>query len=428
MTVRKNEWLTIIVTLIYILFNLTPYLTNTQSPMAFTILFILVFTVTVLSAPSWLSTHVPIFFLCVVIWLLQMLMYRLGGISSCSYNKIFSHFMTWIFMYILYLQSRLSIEAKKCIVDGFMLIFFVNLIDNIRLNIIYPNASEGLNFAWGQIYHTMNVGGSVYCTFASLMGVFCFARFRIEEKKCSRVFWLLYFFLCLIYVYVTARAISLITIVIGTIWILVASSMNSMGHKNKILVWIILTTVCVIILFAVLPYGLERMAQEIDNSRLSARLLELSAMLRFNNERITSIDSSGVGRIELYIMSLKTFLSSPRSFFFGIGEHPSVVPLLNSMGIGAHSAIFDVFPEYGVIGAMCLFGILKGGYDHFYVYSGNRDKRANNSIAKILFFLFIVNACLNNIFSEYFLIFAYFIIPLSFLNNNQKVEDTHETL
>lgn len=123
--------------------------------------------------------------------------------------------------------------------------------------------------------------------------------------------------------------ICLLLLIVG----IVLSLFYAKGSKVRLL----LALSIIVILF--LPWStiFGFLANIIDNTYISSRLLEVS--LFFSTGHITGDVAS---RSTAYLLSIQTFLQHP----FGIGAHYSYIAGEN--GIGYHSQVFDDLARYGV--------------------------------------------------------------------------------
>lgn len=396
----------------------TPYLQWQLSNIWLGILFVIV--VLILVAMNIFSVHnVSRLFIVTCLWSVQILVYWVIGLSGCSLEKAIYHIMTLLLLVVLAEMNKLTPTLKKIIMISSVIILFLNIVDNIRLNIIYPNASEWLNFSWGTQYKSMNVGGSVFTIVAAFMGIMCC--YNILLKGTNKLAWIVYYVMCLAYVIITGRAISLMAIVVGSVLMIYISFLEKIQGNQRLAITLILLLACLVFVILFAPACLDFIANHINSERISVRFEELADMLRLSASTSQYSDvSSGVSRLQLYQMSINTFLSSPRNFFIGIGEQISDVPTLNGLGISGHSAIFDVLPEYGVLGLCFVFCIFKELYKTFFKTNTNKK---DYYAGKCIFILYLINAFLNNIMTMdcYLLIFA--ILPYLLTDRDHKKVD-----
>lgn len=394
--------------------NFTPYITYNLPNLFMGLIYLITILITFFYfSYKDMLVKIPALYFWIFSWLLQMIIYKVIGISTCSNNKILFNILLYLFIPVLCKCISLSDNSKYWIINCLILIFLINLIDNIRLNIMYPGASEAINFPWGTQYYEMNVGGSTFSSLASLMALFCILKFLTSKKK--KFFWILYYVLCFIYIYITARAISVLTLIIGSVALFLIASAWKINKNSRKIIYCIIVILGILFAIFVAPTVLNYLAEILNSERLSPRLLELADLLRFQNSHISSNQSSGMARLQLYMMSIKTFFATPYNFFFGVGEHPLVVSSLNDIGIGAHSIILDSIAEYGIWGLLCIYNIIVKSYKKF--FKGEKNKYIYE-LKRCVFFVYIINSFINNTFSISFFVIIFFIIAQSKLQEN----------
>ena len=404
----------VVLLFVYSVIVITPYLNRNLPPVLNGILFVIASGWICFISTSFPSVEkIPTLYFWIIIHVLQSVIYYVVDLSTCSFAKLLAEIMCFLSIITFCQFSRISIDQKIGFYILSIFVIVINVVDNIRLNLIYPNASEGLNFAYGEAYLEMNIGDSAFCGFVSLVATLCFLAAILEKKN----IYLFIVIVCAIYLYITSRMLALITFVVGIVMVLlVLATWNKRPYKRMAQM---AGVVCIIAVFSMfLPNVLYKMSEMVSSQRLAPRLREFASILRFSNIGTNGYSSLGSGRIELYIMSIKTWLANPANFLFGIGVHPSEVPLLNSVGIGAHSSFFDFLAEYGIIGLMSLFYILKLSYATIYKRIRNPKLRV---LSKGLYVLFIMTALVNNVFSITFFIMIYAIIPSYLEINDYKI-------
>ena len=213
------------------------------------------------------------------------------------------------------------------------------------------------------------------------------------------------FVMSFIYIAFAGRAISLLTVVLGSICIVISSKISTLPSREKAILYCIIV-IFVLGVFLFLPQIFDAIAERIDSQRLSDRLYEVSSILKYG---LISRDTSGSQRLSLYSLSLSTLFKNPKNFFFGVGLHPANVSVLNSWGIGAHSAIIDFSAEYGVIGIVIMINLLRSTY--LRIISTISEKRIL-SMSKIVFLALIVNSILNNTFTVPCFAAVFIFLPL----------------
>ena len=398
---------------IFLTIYFTPFFGSHTDPITQGIILVLTFLASIRAFGLSSYNKFPRLFIAVVLWFSLALAYRAFGISDCSWNKILWKFFHLI---VLLIGGQLVTHGSKPLMKYIILyvcaIFVLNTLDNIRLLMIYPEASEELNFDQTGFYQSLNVGGSTYANLDALMGLFFWVK-SFNRYKFRAVF-LSLFLLCWIYQFFALRAICVISFALGTllIWVINYAEKKGIGARRR-RYFFIFTLFAV--LLPLLPWALMELSSLIGLERLALRLRALASILGYSD---TSIDaSSGTGRIELYLLSLSTFFNN---FLFGIGEHPSELDKLISMGIGGHSTIFDSLAEYGLIGALFLIFLFVQCYQLF--YKGIRSSRFMNGASSIIFCIYMFSSFLNNTFLPDAFTAVFILVPCTKLLFTQETQ------
>jgi hypothetical protein len=344
----------------------------------------------------------------IFIWFFLGIIYKFIGVSSCSWGKVFFDIFYW-FLIILAINAirTCSLKVKKMTLVASIAVVWINIVDNIRLLIRYPGASELMNFSWGTQYLPMNIGNSQFSMLAVLLALFVLMLFLTRKKY--KVITLVIYITCIVYIMMAQRAISVLSVVIGTILLLLERVIRKYNSKARIILYLLIMVVCLIIL-QFLPSILFNIASSMTSARLSERIIEVASFIGFGSVINTTGVSSGASRIDLYMMSVNTFFSGIRNFLLGIGEFPADVPIANANGIGAHSELLDALAEYGLLAVICLARILSLAYKELYkkIDAG----QVKNRLAAIIFGIFIFNSFINNTFTVPCFIIVFLLVPL----------------
>jgi len=277
------------------------------------------------------------------VWLIYQILLFVVGFSTSAIGN----YMTILFFYCtvmngLLIQDLYDLVHVKRLAKFICLIVVVNLIDNIRLGIIYPECNSYLYQSWGSKYLLMNVGGTEFdAAIMFLCGtvVACLLWYQKRIKRSVKTI-LIFFCLSMLYylIFISGRATSIVFLCAIIIFAMFR------GNKKVLIPALVLLGILYLLsdasIFAI-----------IGNDRIASRLSDISDLIRGN--RIAS-DSSLVVRFNKACESISTFLSSPTSFIIGVGNHDT---LSQVTGIGHHSEIIDILPKYGVVGIL-LFSIV----------------------------------------------------------------------
>ena len=154
----------------------------------------------------------------------------------------------------------------------------------------------------------------------------------------------------------------------------------------------------------------------IDNSRVGSRLLI------FTEEGDTYGNANSINsRMDLWLVSLRTWTNSIPSFIFGIGDHVRNDTIsTEASGIGNHSDFFDILAKYGIIGGVILYNILK----NLFVYTKGQVTRKQYLKVLVFFCLILVFGFTKKIVlpSISIMLFIFFPLCIYYINESDKTQ------
>ncbi len=393
---KKASLLYILITVALVVIFLTPVL-NRNLPRSLQIsLFVLYFISVFFEKGSldWFRQNVVVI-LWIVLWQGLELFYWIAGYSTAlSGNYMMSLFSYGIIIVGLFSYSKFSSFPKKSIIFVIIGCIIYNIYDNILINALYGGASNDIYKEWGSDYLETNVAETgFYGAVMLFIGCLSIALFK-TKRIVLKVLFALVILLSLGFAFlVTPRGIACTFIIIEISFIMLRTGFVK---KHKLLLFGVLALAVFFIL--------KTTVIDIDDSHGGiGRLAERgSSILDFINRGDIDDDSSFGARLNLYNMSIETWLSNPISFLFGIGYHLGDYGF--ALGLGQHSRYADVLANYGIFGFTILLiltyklcQILKKNageewYLHkiilaMYILYGVVDHNRNIQMIIILFFL-----------------------------------------
>jgi hypothetical protein len=406
----KSEKINIIFTILYGTLYITPFLFNNYSKyMVFPLALgwiISASSIAIKNGGQYL--RFPIVFYLIFLWLFYITFLRIVGFSTTPWGNIYIQFFIFLPIVMSYFYiDNMKKKAAKIVVVVITIVGMINVFDNIRLLILYPTASVDLNFSWGAEYYKLNIGGTTFSLTAILLcSIFLIA---ISEKYLPRIISFLFISVCIFYIVLAGRAISFMLCFAMIFLFCIAGSLLRIKDKNLRSAVVVFILLILVLLSTSISSILLFISENISNNRLSERFTQLALML--NGSIISSSESSGVSRIQLYQMSIITFFSSFKNFFIGVGEHPfTSLEQLSRYGVGKHSQIFDLAAQYGLIGFSIMFSIIRNTYRK--LYSKNDTSEKLKVEFKIVFIVFLTYAFFNNVMYVEISFLIFFIIPM----------------
>lgn len=305
-----------------------------------------------------------------VIYVFICLIYKLLGISSASMGYcILAPFFYFVPVFALMIIDRCENEQQIRFLFHFLaLAVAFNIADNIWLsyeygidNLVFQNLGgkleeEGLT--------ELNFGGSQFVNMSVFYACMMFMAFLKSNNRNEKYLFLVYWGISayfIVFCSLKASAVILLLLSLALMYI----SYKTKGKNGNMLT---LTAIVGALLFFLRDGIFNFLIDIIDSDRITVRLTSLTTEGDVE-------DSSLMGRSNLWLVSIQSWLSSLISFFFGIGSHnwKDFMTTAES-GVGNHSDWLDVLAKYGIIGALILYSSLKEYYEYLNNKYGNSFK------------------------------------------------------
>jgi hypothetical protein len=404
---RKEDDLDSLQKIVVVLFSivvLTPYVTRYYLPFACCIA--LLFYMTCLS--GWLSdVFNDRFIRTITLFFVWSLMLRVTGYSTASWGNYALKFLLYTSACVgVYVVNRASSTTKNSLYTYFIVIFTVNVIDNIRLYNLSPGISpnmyeQDLFHSW---YGRLNVGDTSFKYVVLLMS-FCLLVLSLNGLKGrKKVVALAVFSLCSYFtIFQGLSTTVVISFVIGTMTLICCKGKSIHNIETVLIITIIFIVLLFLMLLSniILP-GLAKFASNNISERVGERIEAINRLL---NGYAMPDDKILLARLSFIQLDLQSFVSSVRTFFIGNGFHTasSANAWLSASltGDGGHSGIFDVIARYGMVGVVYLVFVIRSSYGKI-VKSARPDLRSS---MLFVYGLSLLNAIFN-IFFHHNIIFV----------------------
>lgn len=276
----------------------------------------------------------------ILLYLTMAIGYKLAGISSAGIGHDIHTIMYFTLFLtvdgVLNMSRTQKLFTLRIAVLAMLFQMLSNTMSYIRLGSYYFSVyidSENLGRS--------NISGTVYTCAVMLMAGISLLEILNGRKRKNNILWIIIFVICNLFnLLVMQRTIIFILSIIMYGLMIVYNS------KHKIIVYFLLFLMGIIILIALKNFGImvSWLSSFIHSERIIRRLNQISfAMARGNITRSTT-------RFDLIGVSLRTWTSSPKAFLIGVGDH-----ITDNTVIGNHSQLFDVFAQYGLLGASLLY-------------------------------------------------------------------------
>ena len=316
---------------------------------------------------------------------LYVLIYRVVGYSHAGWGNALMQISFFSSIAIaIYCVSVLSNRHCILVYYAIILILLFSLLQDVLINQSYSY------FNSEDVEEMEELGSNVDWTPYSTMTLFLYSVSLLVLLNSSE--WIVKLFhafilLASLYYIIFCSARGSVTVLMFlTTFLLLYSKFSNIDVFFKILFIAVLTILLVALLFDInsILYFLIRIS---PNDRLTDRLYDL---MNVYNEGLS--EDSFSGRFELELISIRTWLQSPRTLLLGIGDQRlsgSGLELYYMTGIGGHSEIIDSLARFGLIG----FSMMAVLYYRISVYIMSLfDDNAVKKQVKIILFVFVITA------------------------------------
>lgn len=405
---NSNLLLSILVTLSTLVYC-TPILGNSRNStiVGLSILFFLLFKL----GKSYVHSN-RLFLFAFTFYVLLTSLYRILGVSDNYWGNSMHEFSFFLCFVMLLLLCN-SLVNNKCRwlfwVISAILIF--NIGENIVLSIMFPQINEYRPHVDESLLTTINAGDSTFYTMSMFFAAVCFFVFLNTKEK-------------------IIKYLSLSAVVISSVYILGYSNKGSnvvylllllfllyQAHKSRLgkymFISIFLFGLLLLVIANIFKEDIVNLILAVSPSeRLSTRLITLIDPHNINADQVTVS-----GRTDLYLLSIKTWLSSPITFLLGVGDVRDVLnPELT--GVGQHADILDTLARYGVVG-FSLFVIMIKRMFHFIKLLFDKKLRIQVSV---IFFVFILAGCTKAVLVPNIGIVLCLLLPITSQFVNKPIE------
>ena len=327
-------------------------------------------------------------------------LYSILGISSGKIvrDMLFSLFLFPI-MFLVLMDTKLSSHNVKLLFHVIAFIVALNILDNIRLSYLYPYiALMSQEVLEEQGLTGLNAGGAPFIAMAVFYLAIVMTAFFSSTEKYEKILFLLYAFIAFWFiVFCSFKASNAIYAM------LTVAVMLLLDRIRKINTAIIILLISGFFLLLFLDPILHLIVDIIDNQRVGTRLLV------FADEDIDSANANSINsRMDLWLVSLHTWIDNPVNFVLGIGEHSRHDYIMGTAesGVGNHSEFFDILAKYGILGGVILYNILKKLFDFSkQMVSGRLYLKVLIFFALIILFGFTKKIILPSISIMFFILF-----------------------
>lgn len=351
----RNTLLVLLIILIS-LFHLTPLLYENYKVViiALWMLTIVYFVVTGKKRTSYELRKMCIYG---IVYIVIGLIYSILGISDKNIirNMLFSLFVFPMFLLLL-VDCKITSYNAKFLFHAIALITAINILENIRLSYIYPYiALMSEEMLKEQGLSGLNAGGAPFIAMSVFYLAIIVIAYSNSTIKGEKIVLLIYASIAGWFVVFCSYKASSIIFALLTVSAMII--LDKVKNVKKAFAFLLILG---LLSFLLKDQIIHTLVNVIGNSRVEGRLL-VFADEDFGEAHDNSLNS----RMELWKISLHTWIANPVNFIFGIGDHyRSIASDTVGSGIGNHSDFLDILAKYGIIGGLILYNILKLLFDY----------------------------------------------------------------
>ena len=296
------------------------------------------------------------------VYILICCVYKFLGISTFSIGAMMTHLFFFVsILSMLSLPNVISDDHKKIVFFVIAAIIAINIIDNIRLCIKYPELLLMVNRS-RDFELNVNIGGSRFYNAIVFFYTICLFGFLNVKEKLPKYLLLGSIVISAVFIFgFCLKASTLLSAVLSTILLIFSRRARNL---RRLLIRLIIPT---LIIYVIINIFLDSIVEFLSSVLRSERLLQrVIFVFDQDNEEAASGAGTVAARGELWMLSFNTWTDNIVNFFFGIGDHrvdwETVTP--EDVGIGQHSTFFDSLARYGLFGMMVIVSILYRGFNY----------------------------------------------------------------
>lgn len=286
----------------------------------------------------------------VLFYIILVFLYRAFGISDINWGATIKNTLFFMTILLMPFTSSFSYKQSKWLVLMILTIVVINIFDNIRLCLMHPEIFVAVNrdFMIDEIEGVGNIGGSGWYNSICFFFMVCFFGFLSCKKKIKNVMLVSSIVSGLFVIAFCLKASVIVFAVLSAILLVIAKKIKSLSRFLFIGAFIAIFAYLFVALFA--DVITDFLLSTVERRLASRMIVFVDPESMEANSGVATMEARG----QLWIVSIKTWLSNPINFLFGVGDHHGEYDVL-----GNHSDLFDTFGRYGLFGAFLIFNILR---------------------------------------------------------------------
>lgn len=324
--------------------------------------------------------------LCIYLYLLLCLFYRAVGISSVAPGTLVLHLFFFVAILLTVLFPHRITAINDTVFLAILFIIILNIADNIRLCLKYPEIYLLVNRDMDSVGATLNIGSSKFYNAIFFFNTVCFFGFLNCKEKKIKYCLLAGVLLSAVFLFAFCLKASVIVFTVLSLFLLFFAkrAKNMRQFSIRILVPALFAYVIVSVFS-------EEIIGFMSNIFASPRLVaRLSLLIDPDSAEAARGTGTVSARGNLWMMSVNTWTESISNFVFGIGDHRAVWSQGQTAvetGIGQHSDFLDSLARYGLLGVFILVPTLFLGF-RFLISVFNKEYKLQILVIALVFVMF----------------------------------------
>lgn len=293
-----------------------------------------------------------------ILYVSIILIYRLLGISTANPGYYLGLLLFYMVVLLLPIvpNDGLSKKTRK-LWWWIMIIMLFNVVDNIRLSILYPEINTMRYYLDSDFLSSINAGGSSFYTFALFF--FCISYFVCLNAEQRKIKWFSLVAIVLTAIYICVFCFKASVVLFFLLSAALIYYAKKTRNRTSFVIAALLSGFAVVSLVGYFSNELINLISVVSpNERLTIRFATL-----VNDNSIEAQEETITGRTDLYMLSVRTWLTNVETFLWGIGDHYTVLDPART-GIGQHASLLDLLGRYGILGASLVFIMLKKSFSY----------------------------------------------------------------
>ena len=353
----------------------------------------------------------------VILYLAVCVSYKLLNISSLLSGQLVIHVFFFIaILVMLLIPCIITNKQSEVLVWLIVGVVVFNIIDNIRLCILYPEVALAVNRDSEFEYLGINIGSSRFYNGVFFFYTVCLFGFLNLKKKVIKFLMLVAAGTAAVFILGFCLKASVFVFFILATFLLILGR-RAKSFKSFFFRIAIPSLVAFFLVSEFTNEIIEFITKSFPSERLASRLIYLID----SDSAASGAEATVKAREELGMVSLRTWTDNIVNFFVGIGDHRVIwgEQSAASSGIGQHAEFLDSLARYGLIGFFLLWNILYGSFKYI---TRLFDQRYFIQL-QIIFLLFILFGLSKGVFFPNIGVVLFLFLPL--FSKIMKMENIH---